>query len=117
MPLSELQTVNESYSSFWISTSSQCIPLRSFGRPQGAPIKSLQGRARDCYSRYYLDESLCRVSVENVAADMSDDTVMWAASCTRLMTTVAAMQCVEKGLFTLDEDILASYRNERAPIS
>src|SRR6266536_4245355 len=30
---------------------------------------------------------------------------MWVASCTKLMTTIAALQCVEKGLFTLDEDV------------
>lgn len=31
--------------------------------------------------------------------------VFWAASCTKLMTTVAAMQAVERGHFTLDEDV------------
>ena len=46
-----------------------------------------------------------RVSIEEGAADMKEDTLMWSASCTKLMTTVAAMQCVEKGLFTLDDDI------------
>ena len=30
---------------------------------------------------------------------------MWLASCTKLITTIAAMQCVEKGLFSLDEDV------------
>lgn len=30
---------------------------------------------------------------------------MWLASCTKFPTTIAAMQCVEKGLFTLDEDV------------
>jgi CubicO group peptidase (beta-lactamase class C family) len=45
------------------------------------------------------------VSAQDGAADMKDDTLMWVASCTKLMTTVAAMQCVEKGLFTLDENI------------
>ena len=45
------------------------------------------------------------VSIEEDAAEMQVDTVIWAASCTKLMTTVAALQCVEKSLFTLDEDI------------
>ena len=26
-------------------------------------------------------------------------------SCTKLMTTIAALQCVERGLITLDEDV------------
>lgn len=33
------------------------------------------------------------------------DSVMWLASVTKLLTTVAALQCVEKGLFELDEPI------------
>jgi CubicO group peptidase (beta-lactamase class C family) len=50
-------------------------------------------------------KSFGTVSVEEGAADMNDDTLTWIASCTKLMTTVAVMQCVEKRLFTLDEDI------------
>lgn len=30
---------------------------------------------------------------------------MWIASCTKLMTAIAALQCVEKGLLHLDDDI------------
>lgn len=33
------------------------------------------------------------------------DSCMWVASCTKLMTAIAALQCVEKGLLTLDDDI------------
>src|ERR1700712_2998389 len=33
------------------------------------------------------------------------NTVCWIASCTKLMTTVAVMQCVEKGLLNLDADV------------
>lgn len=33
------------------------------------------------------------------------DNVMYIASCTKLMTSVAAMQCVERGLVTLDTDV------------
>lgn len=29
---------------------------------------------------------------------------MWLASCTKLQTTVAALQCVERGLLTLEDD-------------
>jgi CubicO group peptidase (beta-lactamase class C family) len=28
---------------------------------------------------------------------------MWIASCSKLVTTIAALQCVERGLFTLDD--------------
>jgi CubicO group peptidase (beta-lactamase class C family) len=30
---------------------------------------------------------------------------MWLASSTKLMTSIAALQCVERGLFKLDEDV------------
>jgi CubicO group peptidase (beta-lactamase class C family) len=33
------------------------------------------------------------------------NSVFWIASCTKLFTTVAALQCVERGLITLDEDV------------
>ena len=35
------------------------------------------------------------------------DTVMFTASCTKLLTTIAALQCVERGLVKLDEDTSA----------
>lgn len=33
------------------------------------------------------------------------DTTMWIASCTKLLTAVSVMQCVEKGLLDLDADV------------
>lgn len=36
---------------------------------------------------------------------MELDSVMWFASCTKLFTTIAALQCVERGLLDLDGDI------------
>jgi len=32
-------------------------------------------------------------------------TTMWIASCTKLMTAISVMQCVEKGLLDLDADV------------
>ena len=36
---------------------------------------------------------------------MKLDATMWLASCTKIMTTVAAMQCVERGQLNLDDDV------------
>ncbi|KAG7004437.1 hypothetical protein G7Y79_00025g057230 [Physcia stellaris] len=33
------------------------------------------------------------------------DAVLWMASCTKLMTSIAVLQCVEKGLLALDDDV------------
>lgn len=32
--------------------------------------------------------------------------MMWLASCTKLVTSVAVLQCVERGLLDLDEDVV-----------
>jgi CubicO group peptidase (beta-lactamase class C family) len=39
------------------------------------------------------------------AKPMALDSVCFIASCTKLMTTVAALQCVEQGLVALDDDL------------
>jgi CubicO group peptidase (beta-lactamase class C family) len=36
---------------------------------------------------------------------ITPDTPMWIASCTKLVTTIAALQCVERGLLDLDADV------------
>jgi CubicO group peptidase (beta-lactamase class C family) len=36
---------------------------------------------------------------------MPIDGAMWLASCTKIMTVVAVMQCVEKSLLNLDDDV------------
>ena len=36
---------------------------------------------------------------------MTSDATFWLASATKLFTSVAAMQCVDRGLVSLDEDI------------
>ncbi|EXJ70444.1 beta-lactamase [Cladophialophora psammophila CBS 110553] len=41
---------------------------------------------------------------ESLAKPIRADTTFWVASCTKLVTTVAALQCVEKGLLSLDDE-------------
>ncbi|PQE07051.1 hypothetical protein CJF30_00009454 [Rutstroemia sp. NJR-2017a BBW] len=41
----------------------------------------------------------------SITDPMPIDGVMWMASCTKLLTTIAAMQCVEKGQLNLDSDV------------
>lgn len=42
---------------------------------------------------------------ENAAKAMEPDTILSMASCIKLMTAIAVLQCVERGHFDLDEDI------------
>lgn len=53
----------------------------------------------------FTPECLGRRSVLPVAPAMSKDTVFFLASTTKLVTAVAAMQCVERGLICLDEPL------------
>ncbi|KAE9965490.1 hypothetical protein EG328_009603 [Venturia inaequalis] len=45
------------------------------------------------------------VNIEPAAEKFTADTICWIASCTKLMTSVSAMQLVERGLLNLDDDI------------
>ncbi|KAL2829114.1 beta-lactamase/transpeptidase-like protein [Aspergillus pseudoustus] len=51
----------------------------------------------------------------DVATPMTTNTTFWIASCTKLITTVAALQCVEKGLLQLDAPIYEVLPEWKAP--
>lgn len=44
-------------------------------------------------------------SLSDSDPNMTCDTVLWIASVSKLMTAVAALSCVERGLISLDEDV------------
>jgi CubicO group peptidase (beta-lactamase class C family) len=44
-------------------------------------------------------------SKEPDAGPIRKDGIMWIASCTKLLASVCALQCVERGEITLDEDV------------
>jgi CubicO group peptidase (beta-lactamase class C family) len=51
------------------------------------------------------------------AAPLALDSIMWVASCTKLMTSVCAMQLVERGLLDLDESVYKHIPElERLPV-
>lgn len=43
--------------------------------------------------------------VPEESSPISGDNIFWIASCTKLMTTVAVLQCVEQGLLSLQDDV------------
>ncbi|KAF6235646.1 hypothetical protein HO173_006329 [Letharia columbiana] len=47
---------------------------------------------------------------EDAAKAIEPDMVLAMAACTKLMTAITVLQCVERGLFDLDEDITQSFR-------
>jgi CubicO group peptidase (beta-lactamase class C family) len=46
---------------------------------------------------------------------LSLDTTMWIASCTKLMTAISVLQCVERGQLDLDEDISTILSEWKSP--
>ncbi|KAF2673222.1 beta-lactamase [Microthyrium microscopicum] len=46
------------------------------------------------------------------APAIKDDDIMWIASCTKLLTSVCALRCVERGQVDLDEDLGQSHLPE-----
>lgn len=57
-------------------------------------------------SRATIDRTIgADVNTEPATANFTADTICWIASCTKLMTSVCAMQLVESSLLNLDDDI------------
>ncbi|KAF3407121.1 Acyltransferase LovD [Talaromyces pinophilus] len=56
------------------------------------------------YSKSFGSMSMNPAS-ELSTTPLTPDTTMWIASCTKLMTAIASMQCVERGLLNLDDDV------------
>lgn len=55
---------------------------------------------------FYYEKAIGNRSLKDGNPDpIPLDAVMWLASCTKLVTSVAVMQCVEKGLLKLDDDV------------
>ena len=48
-----------------------------------------------------ISTPLARCQLDPASPPVSTNTVMWLASCSKLVTTIAALQCVGRGLFDL----------------
>jgi CubicO group peptidase (beta-lactamase class C family) len=56
--------------------------------------------------KFQYSNSFGNLSIADAnSAPISADSPMWIASCTKLLTTIAALQCVERGLLALDADV------------
>ncbi|KIW17904.1 hypothetical protein PV08_05099 [Exophiala spinifera] len=68
----------------------------------GAVVMAADASGREII--YAQAEGQTSVDPEN-AKPMSIDTTFWIASCTKLATSIAALQAVERGLLDLDADV------------
>lgn len=53
----------------------------------------------------HLDSKGYTSVVPETAKPITPDTTFWIASCTKLLTTIAALQCVERGQVKIDDDV------------
>jgi len=55
--------------------------------------------------KFSYSKAFGKASLEDNAKDMSTETVFQIASMTKLMTSISALQVVERGLIGLDDDV------------
>lgn len=60
---------------------------------------------KHCSGEFYYTHVAGPLSMSPNSRSLKDDDVFWIASCTKLLTTICMLQCIEEGLFYLDEDI------------
>ncbi|KUI52858.1 Acyltransferase LovD [Cytospora mali] len=68
----------------------------------GSVLSSADMAGKFYYSKSFGVRSLKEPLVKEA---LSLHSTMWIASCTKLLTSIAAMQCVERGLVSLDQDV------------
>ena len=61
--------------------------------------------ATDREGKFTYSHAFGRLSLADDAPPIQLDSPMWIASCTKLITTISCLQCVEKGQLTLDDDV------------
>jgi Beta-lactamase len=61
---------------------------------------------------YHPNDRNPKASAGGKKEKFTADTVCWIASCTKLMTTVSVMQCVERGILDLDDDVSTTWLPE-----
>lgn len=64
-----------------------------------------------CYLNCQGTTSVDKAQAQPITADHT----FWIASCTKLMTTIAALQCVDRGLLTLDGDVSSILPEFKSP--
>jgi len=69
------------------------------------PNAVLLATSRD--GKFTYSRAFGGLSLKADAPPIAIDTPMWIASCTKLITTISCLQCVEKGQLTLDDDVSA----------
>ena len=54
---------------------------------------------------YKYEKTVGKLTLEPNSPPIHPDAVFWIASCTKLLASISALQCVQRGLITLDEPV------------
>ncbi|KAH7093443.1 putative penicillin-binding protein [Paraphoma chrysanthemicola] len=68
----------------------------------GVALAAAGSRVKDGVRTPDYKTAFGTLQLDPASSPVSTQTVMWLASCNKLVTTIAGLQCVERGLFTLD---------------
>lgn len=69
------------------------------------PGAAIVASSADGSFSYAKSFGVCSLKDGDASKPFELNALCWMASCTKIMTAVSALQCVERGLFTLDEDV------------
>jgi CubicO group peptidase (beta-lactamase class C family) len=69
------------------------------------PFQAASLQAIDKGGNVIHSESSGTLKVDGTGPPVTEDSIFWAASIAKIVTTTAVMICLEKNLFTLDDDV------------
>ncbi|KAH8810744.1 putative penicillin-binding protein [Xylogone sp. PMI_703] len=67
--------------------------------------KTVVNAVLEAHPSYKYEKAFGKLSPKEGARDIAHDAVFWIASCTKLLTSICVLQCVQRGLITLDEPV------------
>ncbi|KAJ0425009.1 beta-lactamase/transpeptidase-like protein [Aspergillus carlsbadensis] len=79
--------------------------IRQSSAKAGKPLPRVTLGAINRDGSLHYAKAFGDASPDSTETNTDTDAVHWVASCTKFVTTIAVMQCVERGLLDLDEDI------------
>ncbi|KAF2101039.1 beta-lactamase/transpeptidase-like protein [Rhizodiscina lignyota] len=78
---------------------------QSTGLASSAPSKGKHLQTNTTSGKQIYSECIGHQNLKDDAPDITPDNVFSIASCTKLITSICALQCIERGLTTLDEPV------------
>nr|KAK5441159.1 hypothetical protein LTR18_007003 [Exophiala xenobiotica] len=116
MSQAEFESVITKAVSDRVVSGAACVAGRRDGNRAITLVQDIHGFANDevIPGTVFYEKAFGKTGAEADALKMQPDTVVWVASCTKLLTSISALQCVERGLLHLDKpvsEVLAEFNS------